>query len=868
MLMAKILFSPSTLRRFLRITLLVAVSLVAALAAPLRIVKVGVFPHAPAIFMGQDGVARGFYVDMLREVATREHWDLQFIPGTWQEGLDRLRAGELTLISSAARTPEREAFLDFSSEPSFTVWSILYAHPNSGIRSVLDLQNRRIGLMRGDVNGDHFRELCAKFNLTVAYEDFDSFEDMMQAVEAGRVDGGVVANTFGYSQESRFGVERTPVVFNPFNIYFAVAKGRDQDVLAALNAYLREGKPNADSGYQRAIKRWLTPQPKAGLPTWVLWAGLGILTALALAILLALAFKRQVQVATTEIRNLNAGLQQELAGKHRREEQILHVASGVSGSYGETFLLDLVQHLAQATGADVAFIGEIVHGENGRRVRTLALCIDGAPAENLEYSLAGTPCEKALRGELCVIPQAVQEQFSKPEFLKGLGAQGYIGAPLVDSQNQIHGHLAVIHRAPIEAPEEVASLLRIFSARAAVELERRVSEAARQVLERQMQHAQKLESLGVLAGGIAHDFNNLLTAMLGHMNVAQMKLAPESPAHPHLESLERVIHRAADLTRQMLAYSGKGRFVVRPYDLNHVVREVTHLLEVSIPKKIALRFNLAGSLPLVEADAAQIQQVIMNLVTNAADAIGDRDGTIRLTTGTLHLDRAYLDQVFQGQDLRPGTYVTLEVSDSGCGMVPEVMGRIFEPFFTTKVAGRGLGLSATLGILKGHKAGIRIYSEPGHGTTFKLLFPTTEAGQVEPATQAAPPVPAHKATILLVDDEEMIREAATAALESLGLTVLTAENGLEAVAAVQQPDRTIDLILMDLTMPQMDGREAFQAIRRIHPNMPVILSSGYNEQESIQSFMGRGLAAFLQKPYTLRALERTILEVLARTPPV
>ena len=426
----------------------------------------------------------------------------------------------------------------------------------------------------------------------------------------------------------------------------------------------------------------------------------------------------------------------------------------------------------------------------------------------------------------------------------------------------------MIYRTPIKSPGEVASLLRIFSARAAGELERRGSEAARLVLERQMQHAQKLESLGVLAGGIAHDFNNLLTAMLGHMNVAQMKLAPESPATPHLESLERVIHRAADLTRQMLAYSGKGRFVVRPYDLNHMVQEVTHLLEVSIPKKIALRFDLAPSLPPVEADAAQIQQVIMNLVTNAADAIGDRDGTIRLTTGTNQLDRAYLDQVFQGQELQPGPYVTLEVSDSGCGMAPEVLGRIFEPFFTTKVTGRGLGLSATLGILKGHRAGIRIYSEPGHGTTFKLLFPTSEAELAKPATQAATPALARKATILLVDDEEMIRDAATAALESLGLTVLTAENGLEAVAAVQQPGVTIDLILMDLTMPQMDGREAFQAIRRIHPNMPVILSSGYNEQESIQAFMGRGLAAFLQKPYTLRALERTILDVLARTPSV
>jgi CheY-like chemotaxis protein len=206
------------------------------------------------------------------------------------------------------------------------------------------------------------------------------------------------------------------------------------------------------------------------------------------------------------------------------------------------------------------------------------------------------------------------------------------------------------------------------------------------------------------------------------------------------------------------------------------------------------------------------------------------------------------------------------VSDTGCGMTPEVMDRIFEPFFTTKVAGRGLGLSATMGILKGHRAGMRIYSEPGRGTTFKLLFPTTDVRRVEEAVQVAAPALARKATVLLVDDEEMIREAAAAVLESLGLAVVTAADGLEAVETVKRPDLKVDVVLMDLTMPHMDGREAFQAIRRLQPDLPVILSSGYNEQESIQEFMGRNLAAFLQKPYTLKSLERTVLEVLARRP--
>ena len=862
--MSRITFLPFRALRLLAICAMVLLGVVSLEAAPRRVVTVAVFPHAPALSMGEDGTARGFYADMLREVAAREDWELRFLPGTFQEGLERVRAGQADLHTSVAVTPARALYLDYGKESSFTVWSILYSHPKAAIHTVLDVLNRRIGLMRGDVNGEHFRELAAKFNLEVTYVEYGSFEDVLRAVESGQVDGGVATNIFGYSQEARFQVERTPVVFSPFETYFATSKGHNPELLKALDTYLAEGKRRSDSGYRQALNRWLAPQMKTGLPSWLVPTSLGLLAALALAILAALAFRRQVDAATGEIRALNVGLERELAERRRMEAQILHVASGVSGSYGESFFLDLVKHLAQAIGADGALIGETVTVDGEKRVQTLAICLDGRPMENRAYPLRGSPCERALAGEICIIPQGVQERFPDFSLLKDLQAEAYIGSPLMDSQNKIRGLLVVIHRSLLPAPAEAASLLRIFSTRAATELERRSNEGAQQLLERQMQHAQKLESLGVLAGGIAHDFNNLLTAMLGHMNVAETKLAPESPALPHLERLERIIHRAADLTRQMLAYSGKGRFVVRSYDLNHVVQEVTHLLEVSIPKKIALRFDLAEALPAVEADAAQIQQVIMNLVTNAADAIGDREGTIRLITGTHQLDRAYLDQVFQGQDLLPGSYVTLEVSDTGCGMTGEVQERIFEPFFTTKVAGRGLGISATIGILKGHRAGMRIYSEPGRGTTFKLLFPSTEVKRQEEAIQTALPALAHQATILLVDDEEMIREAATAVLESLGLTVIPACDGREAVAAVQRPDLKLDLVLMDLTMPHMDGKEAFQIIRRIQPTLPVILSSGYNEQESVQSFSGRGLDAFLQKPYTLRALERTVLEVLAK----
>ncbi|MDP2876039.1 MAG: PAS domain S-box protein [Holophaga sp.] len=378
-----------------------------------------------------------------------------------------------------------------------------------------------------------------------------------------------------------------------------------------------------------------------------------------------------------------------------------------------------------------------------------------------------------------------------------------------------------------------------------------------------LRQSQKLESLGVLAGGIAHDFNNLLTAIMGNLNLAQLKLSPEAPAQPHLEAVERTVLKASDLTRQMLAYSGKGRFVIRNHDLNAVVQEMAHLLHVSISKKVTLRLKLEPDLPAIYADVAQIQQVIMNLVTNASDAIGDREGIIGIATHLQELDEPYIAQTFSTQDLAPGQYVTLEVSDTGCGINSEILEKIFDPFFTTKTSGRGLGLSAMLGILRGHGGGVKIYSELERGTTFKVFLP---AGTSKASIAELPPEEDSNnltGTVLVVDDEPTIRESLENAFESFGMRVITAADGQEGLERFQA-EANIDLVLMDLTMPRMDGREAFLAMRKIRPDVRVIISSGYNEQDSVQEFLGKGLAGFIQKPYRLRELRKIVGAALAK----
>ena len=391
-------------------------------------------------------------------------------------------------------------------------------------------------------------------------------------------------------------------------------------------------------------------------------------------------------------------------------------------------------------------------------------------------------------------------------------------------------------------------------------------------LERQMLHAQKLESLGVLAGGIAHDFNNILAAILGNADLALHLLSPMSLVHDNLKAIVEASKRAAAISRQMLAYSGKGKFIIEPIDAGNVIREMAHLLEVSISKNAVINYYLTDNLPTFNGDATQIRQVIMNLITNASEAIGDKDGVITLSTGVIDCDRAYLDNVNDilranlDKPLPEGVYIYIEIADTGCGMDENTKERIFDPFFTTKFAGRGLGMSAVLGIVSGHKGALKICSEVNEGTTFTILFPANKATDSRPAVGSKDENGRidwrGSGTVLIVDDEEALCAVVEQMLDRMGFSVLTASNGQEALKVFHQHANEIVCVLLDLTMPYMDSLEAFNAMKRLDQGVTVILCSGYNEQESTQRFAGKGLSGFIQKPYDMTVLREKLKEVL------
>ncbi len=382
-----------------------------------------------------------------------------------------------------------------------------------------------------------------------------------------------------------------------------------------------------------------------------------------------------------------------------------------------------------------------------------------------------------------------------------------------------------------------------------------------------MQEMQKLESLGVLAGGIAHDFNNLLVGVLSNAEFVLQALRGEERAFllERVTDIKNAALHAAGLTNQMLAYSGRGRFDVRFFSINETIRAMGHLLRASISKNAQVHYDLAPDLPALEADVTQLQQVIMNLITNASDALEGRAGVIQIRTGT----QAVTDDVpdlLGPTPLEHGTYVYLEVADNGCGMTEEARQKVFEPFFTTKFTGRGLGLSTVQGIVRGHEGGVALETAPGRGTTIRIFLPC--AGEHVPVTAPTTPSPppdtewTGAGLVLLVDDDERVRTVTEMLLRALGFDVIAAATGREALHEFDRRGRELRLIMLDLTMPDFSGDQVLRELKERRSEVPVLLCSGYSEEDASQRVGREGIAGFLQKPYSFALLRARLQSLL------
>jgi PAS domain S-box-containing protein len=385
----------------------------------------------------------------------------------------------------------------------------------------------------------------------------------------------------------------------------------------------------------------------------------------------------------------------------------------------------------------------------------------------------------------------------------------------------------------------------------------------RKKTEEALRRSQRMESIARLAGGVAHDFNNLLVAMLGQTSLALSRLEAGHPVRINLERAVRAGERAADLTRQLLAYAGGGKLESKPLDLNQLVTDSLQLLYDATGHGSHIFTDLADSLPLIKADPSQMQQILLNLVTNSSESIGENSGRIIITTGVQMItetDTRFWNST--GEPLRPGPYVALEIHDNGAGMDTATLEKIFDPFFSTKFTGRGLGLPAVLGIVRAHHGGLAIDSAPDQGTNIRVVIPAlTAAGH--PGEKTLPNIATPHKAILLIDDDESVREAVADVFDSESWPIVTVSNGATGVQIYRERQNDVELVILDYAMPGMNGKETLQRLRQINPDVRVVLTSGYTEEDIIDIFEGIPYVGFMQKPYPAHKLIEQVRHFLS-----
>lgn len=470
------------------------------------------------------------------------------------------------------------------------------------------------------------------------------------------------------------------------------------------------------------------------------------------------------------------------------------------------------------------------------------------------------------RGEPVVVrePRALPEGAAfERAWVERHGIQSFIRVPM-SSRGRLRGYIGLDNeQETVQWSAETVPLLRMIGEILLSAWDRRCVVEQRAALELQVQQAQKLESLGVMAGGIAHDFNNILTGIMGNAELAQLGTPPGDERHKQLDGIIQSARRAAELCQQMLAYSGLGKFLTESFSLNRLVSEMLPLLRASVVRTATLDCELAPELPDIDGDISQFRQILGNLVTNASESFEDGAGQVLIRTGSQYCTEQFLQASRVPEPLPAGEYAYLEVRDTGSGMEEAVLDRIFEPFYTTRFAGRGLGLPAVLGIVRSHRGAIEIDSAPGAGTTVRLYFPARETASkgFEATGEELGDWHGH-GTVLLADDEEVVLGVGAKMLKHLGLDVVTAADGEEALARAREHADRLQCVILDLSMPGMDAETMCAQFQARHPAIPIVISSGYMREDIEQRFAGGGIAAFLPKPFELAGIQAIMRDLL------
>lgn len=796
---------------------------IAPLNAHSRVVRVGIFPAPPLVIPGP-GKPSGLFIDLLEYFAANQNWQIEYSLDSWNNCLNKLEKGEIDLLPAVSYTKERELKYGFSKHTIYMDSGVVFTSSRFQPHTIFDLQGKRVAALQSSIFTTRFIDLMASFGIRSDIVFTTDNKEVMEAIATNKADAGVCIYSLGNELAKEYPVTITAISFSPLALQFAVPLGKNHDIIAGINQLMANMIDDPDSLYSRSFKKWTMPAAKKEIPVWV-WGGLSVLVTLGFLLLMLNTFlRRQVRLKTQD-------LSLEISEKERALQAL----------YASNEINRVTFDLAPLGIAHVALDGKWL------RVNDRLCEIVGYEREELQkLTFQDITHSDDLETDLEFVQQilaGVRETYAlEKRYIRKDGSQVWIRLTVS------------LAREEDGRPRHFISMIEDIATR-------KLAEAEHDRLETQLRQAQKIESVGKLAGGIAHDYNNMLSVIMGYTEMALDGLDQDDAIREHLTEVLGAAQRSVEITRQLLAFARKQTIDPRVLNLNDTIAGMLKMLQRLIGENISLSWNPKAGLWLVKMDPSQIDQILANLCVNARDAIADV-GKITIETDNIILDEYYcVDHV----ECHVGEYIMLSVSDTGCGMGRETVEKIFEPFFTTKEVGRGTGLSMSTvyGIVKQNCGSINIYSEPGQGTTIKIYIPrfsseehAAEAEEIQIITKGTGEV------LLLVEDEPSVRKMGIRMLKRSGYTVLAAASPSEALDVMNNHDGKIDMLITDVIMPEMNGRQLADQLQGLCPGMKLLFMSGYTANAIAHHGVLDEGVNFIQKPFSQRTLTDKVYMVL------
>lgn len=780
-------------------------------------IRVGVYQNRPLLFKDTDGNVKGIFSDILKHVAAKEGWTIEYMSESWAECLKDLKTGKLDILPAIAYSEQRNQIFDFTYENIISNWGQIYTGQLSNIDSILDFKGKKIAVLQNDIYYKNLRELVKKLDIECRFTEAFDYEAVLELVEAGKCDAGLVNYLYGHQHDRKYNINRSSIILSPQKIHFAVPKGKNRKLVNTLDMYVRNLKKDKSSIYYQSLSRWIGVDSKQINLIWIYGTGAGAAGLILLFLVLNMILRSQVRKRTQELDAKNQALISEIERrknvevalqKNEREYRSVFENTGTA-----TFIVEEDMTISKVNEKAAKMIGYPKLEVEGKMKTS-----DFISRKDLKRLTEYHFDRRTENG-----PHPSEYEFDLID-RNGTPIKAFI-------------QISVIPK----TQKSIASLIDITS---------------RVKLEKKLQQAQKMKAIGTLAGGVAHDLNNILSGIVSYPDLILMDLPENSPLIEPILTIQESGKKAAAIVQDLLTLARRGVSVSEVVNLNDIIDE--YLISPELEKlksyhpEVEIKSNLDSALLNIMGSPVHLSKTVMNLVSNAAEAMPD-GGKVEIIA-----ENKYIDTPISGyEDVEEGDYAVLTVSDNGIGIAPDEINRIFEPFYTKKIMGRsgtGLGMAVVWGTVKDHNGYIHVKSDEGKGTTIKLFFPVTR--KPFRSNEIANSFESYRGegeSILVVDDVKEQRDIASKLLAYLGYSVQTVCSGKEAVEYID--DRPADLIVLDMLMPPgIDGLETYERIISKHPGQKAIIASGFSETNRVKKAQRLGAGRYVKKPYTLEKI--------------